>query len=42
MVGPVPYPFAVPFYRDQVFKDPNWDYKTRPINFDSDIAASDG
>jgi feruloyl esterase len=41
MIGPVPYPFAVPFYRDQVFKDPNWDYKTRPVNFDTDVDLAD-
>ena len=41
MIGPVPYPFAVPFFRDQVFKDPNWDYKTRPVNFDADVDLAD-
>ena len=24
-----------------MFKDPRWDYKTRPINFDSDVALAD-
>jgi feruloyl esterase len=41
MIGPVPYPFAVPFFRDQVFKDPNWDYRTRPVNFDTDVDLAD-
>jgi feruloyl esterase len=37
MAGPNPYPFSVPFYRNIVFKDPKWDYKTSPVNFDSHI-----
>jgi feruloyl esterase len=41
MAGPVPYPFAVPFFRDQVFKDPGWDYKTHPVNFDADVDVAD-
>jgi feruloyl esterase len=41
MTGDTPYPFAVPFYRDQVFQDPNWDYKTRPVNFDADVDLAD-
>jgi len=41
MAGPMPYPYAVPFYRNLVFKDPKWDYKTRPVNFDSDMDRVD-
>jgi feruloyl esterase len=41
MIGPVPYPFSVPFFRDQVFKDPAWDYKTHPVNFDADVDTAD-
>jgi feruloyl esterase len=41
MAGPTPYPFSIPFYRFLVFKDPNWDYKTRPVNFDSDMERVD-
>jgi tannase/feruloyl esterase len=41
MVGDTPYPFAVPFFRDQVFRDPNWDYRTRPVNFDADVDLAD-
>ncbi len=37
MAGPTPYPFAIPFYRNIVFKDPAWDYKTAPVNFESHI-----
>jgi feruloyl esterase len=37
MAGPNPYPFSVPFYRNLVFKDPKWDYKAAPVNFDSHI-----
>jgi len=42
MAGDTPYPFAVPFFRDQVFRDPNWDYRTHPVNFaaDADLADS--
>jgi tannase/feruloyl esterase len=41
MAGDAPYPFAVPFFRDQVFHDPNWDYRTHPVNFDSDVDLAD-
>jgi feruloyl esterase len=41
MTGATPYPFAVPFFRDQVFKDPAWDYRTRPVNFDADVDLAD-
>ena len=34
-VGPM-----LPFFRSFVFKDPNWDYRTRPVNFDEDVARA--
>ena len=36
-----PLGIPVEFFKYYVFKDPNWDYKTRPINFDSDVTLSD-
>jgi Tannase and feruloyl esterase len=36
-----PLGIPVEFFKYYVFKDPDWDYKTRPIDFDSDIALSD-
>ena len=41
MAGPTPYPFAVPFYKYLVFRDTNWDYRTRPVNFESDMERVD-
>jgi len=38
--GDVPLGIPVEFFKYYVFRDPNWDYKTRPINFDSDVTAS--
>ncbi|OFW27935.1 MAG: hypothetical protein A3G76_09350 [Acidobacteria bacterium RIFCSPLOWO2_12_FULL_65_11] len=38
---PQPFGIAINWFRDFVFKDPNWDYRTRPVNFDSDAAATD-
>ena len=37
MAGAQPFPYSVEFFRYLVFKDPNWDYKSRPVNFDSDV-----
>jgi feruloyl esterase len=34
-VGPM-----LPFFRNFVFKDPAWDYKTRPLDFDTDVARA--
>lgn len=36
-------PLGIPaqFFKYFVFKDPNWDYKTRPVNFDGDLALAD-
>ncbi len=39
--GAAPFPYAVEVFRYLAFKDPSWDYKTRPINFDSDVALVD-
>jgi feruloyl esterase len=41
MAGAQPFPYSVEFFRYLVFKDANWDYKTRPVNFDSDVALAD-
>ena len=40
MAGPTPYPFAPGFYRQMVF-DQSWDYKTHPVNFDTDVDKAD-
>lgn len=37
LAGPRPLGIATDFFKYFAFKDPNWDYNTRPINFDSDI-----
>ena len=31
----------IEFFKYCVFKDPKWDYKMRPVNFDSDLALAD-
>jgi feruloyl esterase len=41
MIGETPYPFAQGFFRDQVFKDPKWDYRTRHVSFDTDVDVAD-
>jgi feruloyl esterase len=41
MAGAQPFPYALDFFKYLVFKDPNWDYNQRPVNFDSDVAAAD-
>jgi feruloyl esterase len=41
LTGDVPLGIPVDFFRYYVFKDANWDYKTRPVNFDSDVALAD-
>jgi feruloyl esterase len=38
--GDTPLSIPVEFFKYYVFRDPSWDYKTRPINFDSDVTAS--
>jgi Tannase and feruloyl esterase len=37
VAGPNPYPNGVEYFKYVLFEDPNWDPKTRPINFDSDV-----
>ncbi len=41
LTGNAPIFIATDFFKYFVFKNPNWDYKTRPINFDSDVALAD-
>jgi feruloyl esterase len=41
MIGQVPYPYALPFYKNLVFHNQSWDYKTRPVNFDTDVDRAD-
>ena len=38
--GDTPLGLPVEFFKFYVLRDPAWDYKTRPINFDSDVTAS--
>jgi feruloyl esterase len=39
--GAQPLGIPVEFFKYFVFKDPNWDYKKRPVNFDTDVALAD-
>src|SRR5262249_2531442 len=39
--GAQPLGIPLEFFKYFVFKDPNWDYKKRPVNFDSDVALAD-
>jgi feruloyl esterase len=39
--GTEPLGIPVDFFRYYVFQDPTWDYKTRHLNFDSDVALAD-
>jgi feruloyl esterase len=39
--GAAPLGIPVEFFKYFVFKDPNWDYKVRPVNFDADVALAD-
>jgi feruloyl esterase len=39
--GTLPFGYGADFFRYLVFKDPNWNPTTRPINFDSDAKAAD-
>src|ERR1700691_4866300 len=41
LTGDAPISIATDFMKYFALKDPNWDYKTRPINFDSDVALAD-
>src|SRR6185436_12131099 len=38
--GAQPLGIPVEFFKYYVFRDPNWDYKTRPVNFDADVELS--
>ena len=39
--GAEPLGIPVEFFKYYVLRDPNWDYKARPINYDGDVALSD-
>lgn len=39
--GEQPLGIPIEFFKYFVFKDPKWDYKTRPVNFDTDVALAD-
>jgi len=44
LTGPQPLGGTGPltgFFRSFIFKDPAWDYKVRPVNFDSDVTLAD-
>jgi feruloyl esterase len=41
MTGAQPFGFATDFFKYFVFNDPNWDSRTRPFNFDSDVALAE-
>jgi feruloyl esterase len=39
--GDAPLGIPLEFFKYYVFRDPNWDYRTRPIDFDNDPALAD-
>jgi feruloyl esterase len=39
--GDQPLGIPLDFFKYFVFRDPKWDYKARPVNFDSDLALAD-
>jgi len=39
--GDAPLGIPVEFFKYYVFRDPNWDYRTRPVDFDNDTALAD-
>jgi feruloyl esterase len=39
--GAEPLGIPLDFFKYYVFQDPNWDYKTRRLNWDSDVALAD-
>jgi feruloyl esterase len=41
LTGDAPISIAADFFKYFVYKDPAWDYKTHPVNFDSDVALAD-
>jgi feruloyl esterase len=41
LAGPKPIVWAEEYFKYFVFKDPTWDYKKRPVNFDADVALAE-
>jgi len=41
VAGPQPFAYAIDVFKYVAFKDPTWDIRTRPINFDSDVKLVD-
>ena len=41
LTGDAPISITTDFMKYFVLKDPNWDYRARPISFDSDVAVAD-
>jgi len=41
VAGQNPFGYAIDFYRYAAFKDPAWDYRARPVNFDADVKLLD-
>jgi feruloyl esterase len=39
--GNAPLGIPVEFFKYYVFRDPGWDYRTRPVDFDNDTALAD-
>ena len=39
--GAQPLGIPIDFFKYYVFKDPNWDYNKRPLNWDSDVALAE-
>jgi feruloyl esterase len=40
-LAPRPYPYSESFYKYVVFREPSWDFKTHPANFDQDVDRAD-
>jgi feruloyl esterase len=40
MAGPELFPNAEEYFKWVVFQDPNWDYRKRPVNYDTDWALA--
>jgi len=41
LIGPNPNAVSIAFFKYFALRDANWDYKTRPLDFDTDIAKAD-
>jgi feruloyl esterase len=39
--GAAPLGIPMEFFRYYAFRDPDWDYRSRPVNFDGDVALAD-